>query len=191
MQTLSEPACQMLRKPQRNQERQQQDPHRSQNDSVQIYHRDQHEQGGEGAAQTVHSSTRGHGKAKAGQHALPDKVLSPYQMLELEWKVGEEKSLQDFGPLSPKSKRAIHSYLSIFLLKEILANEKELSAHFFIDDILDLGSSFLQYLQEQLLESRLKLCSASVHTSEHISAERVLQLSISKEGEALISPAQA
>ena len=76
-------------------------------------------------------------------------------------------------------------------MKEILANEKELSAHFFIDDILDLGSSFLQYLQEQLLESRLKLCSASVHTSEHISAERVLQLSISKEGEALISPAQA
>ncbi|MDW3650852.1 MAG: ATP-binding protein [Bacteroidia bacterium] len=123
--------------------------------------------------------------------ALPDKVLSPFQILELEWEVEGEKRLKNFGQLSPKSKRAIHSYLASYLFQEIMAGEKELSLHFFLDDIHELDPTFLQYLQEQLKQSHIKLCSASNHTSEYISSEKQLQLSVSEQGETLIMPAEA
>ncbi|MEL6254249.1 MAG: hypothetical protein AAFR87_19735, partial [Bacteroidota bacterium] len=110
--------------------------------------------------------------------ALPDKELRPFQMLELEWEVGEKKSLQNFGSLSQNTNRAIQIYLSVYLLKEILAGEKELSLHFCLDDVLDFDPEFLQSIQENLKESNIKFCSAASHQSELILSEKEVELNL-------------
>ncbi|MEM8891576.1 MAG: hypothetical protein AAGD28_26600, partial [Bacteroidota bacterium] len=108
--------------------------------------------------------------------ALPNLELLPFQMLELEWKVGEEKYLQDLGQLSPKTQRAIHTYLIASLLEELLAKEKDLSLHLCLDDVLDFESDFLNQIQEKLKESGVKLCSAASHPSELILTEKQIEL---------------
>jgi len=108
--------------------------------------------------------------------ALPNLELLPFQMLELEWKVGEEKYLQDLGQLSPNTHRAIQTYLIAFLLEELLAKEKDLSLHLCLDDVLDFEPDFLNQIQEKLEEAGIKLCSAASHPSELILTEKQVGL---------------